>query len=150
MRRKTALTALLVLIFIFVPIMGICETIDWKQYNEGIRLAKKENKKVFLHFRTGWCGYCKQMELITFKDNSVVRFLNEHFVSIKVDGDKEKSFVKAYKVKGYPDNRWLDEKIKEAYRLPGFVGPETFLFFLEYIQTDSYKTMDPIKYYRSR
>ena len=29
--------------------------------------------------------------------------------------------------------------------LSGFVDPTTFLFFLEYIQTDYYKTMDPMQ-----
>lgn len=136
--------------FVFLSGSGICETIDWRQYHDGIRIAKKENKKVFLHFRTAWCRYCAQMEAVTFKDLSVVRFLNTYFVSIKVDGDKETSIVKSYKVPGYPDNRFLDEKAKAVYRLPGFSEPVAFLFFLEYIQTDSYKTMDPMQYYKSR
>ena len=140
---------MLIIAFVMMPGQGICKTIDWKQYNDGIRLAKKQNKKVFLHFRTDWCRYCVKMEKATFKDNSVVQFLNEHFISIKVDGDKEKSIAKAHKVKGFPDTRFLDEK-KEAYRLPGFIDPMTFLFFLEYIQTDSFKTMNPMQYYKSR
>ena len=148
MRRKIVLT--MIVAFVLMPCHGRCEAIDWKQYNEGVRLAKKQNKKIFLHFRTDWCGYCAQMERATFKDNSVVQFLNEHFVSIRVDGDKQKPIVKMYKVRGYPDNRFMDENKKEAFRIPGFVDPMTFLFFLEYIQTDSYKTMDPMQYYKTR
>ena len=148
MRKK--ILFIMLTAFIIMPGSGMCETIDWKQYNDGIRLAKKENKKVFLYFRTDWCGYCARMDHATFKDNKVVRFLNEHFVSIKVDGDKEKPILKEYKVAGFPDNRFLDKQKKEAFRLPGFVEPATFLFFLEYVQTDSYKTMDPMQYYKSR
>ncbi|RLC14397.1 MAG: hypothetical protein DRH93_20795 [Deltaproteobacteria bacterium] len=141
---------MLIVAFVMMPCYAICETIDWKKYSEGVRLARKQNKKIFLHFRTDWCRYCDQMEQTTFKDKSVGVFLNEHFVSIKVDGDREKSIAKTHKVTGFPDNRFLDEKIKEAFRLPGFVEPMTFLFFLEYIQTNSYKTMDPMQYYKSR
>ena len=142
-----------VLIITFWVLMsgsGMGETIDWKEYNDGIRLARKTEKKVFLHFRTDWCGYCAQMEKTTFKDNTVINFLNEHFVSIKVDGDREKSFTKAYKVTGFPDNRFLDEERKEVYRLPGFVESAAFAFFLEYIQTNSFKTMDPMQYYKTK
>ena len=148
MYRRIAL--MLLIAFVMIPCYGMCETIDWKQYNEGIQLAKKQNKKLFLHFRTDWCRYCAKMERATFKDNSVVQFLNEHFVSIKVDGDKQKPVVQLYKVKGYPDSRFIDENRKEAFRIPGFVDPAAFLFFLEYIQTDNYKTMDPMQYYKSR
>jgi thioredoxin-related protein len=137
-------------VLISMPCQVIGAVIDWKQFNEGIRLAEKQDKKIFLHFRTDWCGYCSQMERVSFKDSAVVKFLNENFVSIKVDGDKEKSITELYKVTGYPDNRFLDGKKKEAFRLPGFVDPMTLLFFLEYIQSDSFKTMDPMQYYKNR
>lgn len=148
MIRKIVL--IMIFAFVLMPGAGICEDIEWKKYSEGIRIARQESKKVFLHFRTDWCGYCRQMERFTFHDEKVVRFLNEHFVSIKVDGDAEKMYVKAHKVTGYPDNRFLDEQRKEVHRLPGFVDSSAFLFFLEYIKTDSYKTMDPMQYYKSR
>ncbi|MCP3875715.1 MAG: thioredoxin family protein [Desulfobacteraceae bacterium] len=141
---------ILLIVLILMPIQGICETIDWKQYSDGLRLAEKQNKKVFLHFRTDWCGYCKKMERYTFKDNEVVTFLNKHFISIKVDGDKEKFVTNHYGVKSFPDTRFLDENKEQIHRLPGFVDPMMFLFFLEYIQTDSYKTMDPMQYYKSK
>ena len=62
---------ILIVVFLMMSGFGICETIDWKQYNEGVRLAKKENKKIFLHFRTDWCGYCAQMEKTTFKEKLI-------------------------------------------------------------------------------
>ncbi len=130
--------------------IGVCESINWNAYDEGIRKAKLENKKVFLHFRTDWCGYCNQMDNTTFKDQNVIQFLNAHYVSIKVDGDREKKIGKAYKVTGYPDNRFLDEERKQVHRLPGYLEPNPFLFFLEYVESGSYKTMDPMEYYKTR
>ncbi len=129
---------------------GVSETMDWKQYDDGIRTAAAQGKKIFLHFRTDWCKYCALMDQQTFGNPLVIKFLSKHFIAVKIDGDKEKEVAKEYKVKGYPDNRFLDSKGKEAYRLPGFVEPDAFLFFLEYIQSDSYKTMDPMQYYKSR
>lgn len=148
MLRKIILV--MIAAFVLIPALGRCDAIDWKQYNDGILLAEKQNKKIFLYFRTDWCGYCGKMEHLTFEDQSVARFLNEHFVCIKVNGDKEPLIVKRYQVIGYPDSRFLDEKKKEAYRLPGFADAGAFLVLLEYIQTDSYKTMDPMQYYKSR
>lgn len=130
------------------PALG--QTIHWKTYAAGIREAKAENKKIFLHFMTQWCGYCKKMNQTTFADDEVVSYLNRHFVSIQVDGDKEKTLTGKYSVTGFPDNRFLDSDMNLAYRVPGFVDPLAFRFFMEYVKTDSYKTMDPMAYYRSR
>lgn len=143
----------LVITLLILPCQGISQTtdptIDWKPYKQGILLAQKQNKKVFLHFRADWCVYCDQMEQTSFKELSVVEFLNRNFISIKVDGDRERSIARAYRVKGYPDTRFLDGKT-EIFRLPGFIDPMTLFFFLEYIHTDSYTTMDPLEYYKTR
>ena len=136
--------------FFLISSPVICDTINWKPYDEGMRLARNQGKKTFLHFRTDWCRYCTQMDKETFSNPFVIKFLSDHFVAVKVDGDREQAVGKDYKVKGYPDNRFLDGKGEEVYGLPGFVEPQAFLFFLEYIQTDSYKTMDPMQYYKSR
>lgn len=130
------------------PALG--QTINWKTYAAGIREAKAENKKIFLHFMTQWCGYCKKMNQTTFKDDEVISYLNRHFVSIQVDGDKEKSVTETHRVTGFPDNRFLDSDMTLAYRVPGFTDPLAFRFFMEYVNTDSYKTMDPMEYYRTR
>ena len=148
MVKKIILMALVGLIM--MTGMGTCETLSWESYQTGTRLAREQKKNIFLHFRTDWCRYCAQMEQATFADSSVVRFLNDYFVSIKVDGDTEKSIVKKYKVTGYPGNLFLDNRKKEIYRLPGFVDAMAFLFFLEYVQSDAHKTMDPMQYYKSR
>nr|NJM04745.1 DUF255 domain-containing protein [Desulfobacula sp.] len=147
MRLKLAVMAAL---FFWTGHFAVCQTLDWKPYDEGMRQAESQGKKIFLHFRTDWCRYCAQMDQETFSHPLVIRFLSEHFIAVKVDGDREKGRAGEHHVTGYPDSRFLDERGREVYRLPGFVDPEVFLFFLEYIQTGSYKTMDPMQYYKSR
>jgi thioredoxin-related protein len=90
------------------------------------------------------------MDQETFSDPAVAAFLNERFVAIKVDGDREPSLAKAYKVTGYPDSRFLDREMKGVFQLPGFIESPAFFFFLEYIHSDSYKTMNPMQYYKTR
>ncbi len=147
MRFRIVLSAL---VLIWLARSAFCAGIDWKPYNEGMQQAREQNKKVFLHFRTDWCRFCSQMEQQTFSDASVIGFLTDHFVSIKVDGDREKDVGRAYKIVGYPDTRFLDGAGREVYKLPGMVAPDVLLFFLQYIQSESYQTMDPMEYYRSR
>jgi thioredoxin-related protein len=146
---KRAILIIALTLFLF-PFSAVCKTIDWQTYEPGIQKAEKQNKKVYLYFRTDWCKYCKKMDVTTFKNPNVIRFLNEHFIAIMVDGDREKKVNKAFRVTGYPDNRFLDENRKEVFRLQGFQEPGPFLFFLEYVESGAYKTMTPMEYFKSR
>ncbi|MBU0971790.1 MAG: thioredoxin family protein [Proteobacteria bacterium] len=129
---------------------GVCSTIDWKSYTQGVAEAKSQGKKVFLYFTTDWCAYCEKMDQESLGHGGVISFLNQNFISIRVDGDHEKKIVRAYKVFGYPESFFLDENMNPLLDLPGFVGPGLFYFYMEYIVSNAYRTMSPRQYYDSR
>lgn len=72
-------------------------------YDEAINAAKAENKLVFMDFYTDWCGPCKRMMNDVFPQKEVGDFMNEKFVCIKLNAEKEgKELAKLYKVTAYP------------------------------------------------
>ncbi len=135
---------------LMVPCLVFGQNIHWVDYEKGMVMAREQEKPVFLHFSAKWCGYCRKMERQTFQEKEVISDLNDHFISIKVDADAQQSLAREYKVSGLPDNRFLDKDGKLVYRVPGFMDPLAFGFFLEYIQTKAYKTMNPMTYYQSK
>lgn len=116
--------------------------IKWYPYDEGIALGLKEKKDVFLNFYANWCGYCKKMDNGTFKDSSVVAYLNENFISIKVNSDKEKRIASAYYVSGLPTSWFISKDGEKISNLPGYVPADMLMNILKYIYTDSYKKMN--------
>jgi thiol-disulfide isomerase/thioredoxin len=50
--------------------------------------ARAENKYIFMDCYATWCGPCKWMDKYILSDTSVVRYLDEHFILIKVQFDK--------------------------------------------------------------
>lgn len=140
----------LVWIVLGFPLMAAGAGIDWQSHRQGMDKAKLENKKIFLHFKSNRCGYCVKMDRITFSDAKVIAYLNTHFVPIRVNGDIDRELAKAYKVPGYPDNRFFDEKENQVFQFFGFYGPDAFMVFLEYIKTESYTSMNPMQFYESR
>lgn len=68
-------------------------------------------------------------------------YLNDHFIPIRVDFDREKEIVKQFNVQGIPDIWFLDSRGERLKRATGFVSEEILLSVLKYIKTDSYKTM---------
>ena len=60
--------------------------VDWHPWGrEALNRAKTEDKPVFLSIGYSTCHWCHVMEVESFDDVSVARYMNEHFIAIKVD-----------------------------------------------------------------
>src|SRR5688500_9725638 len=63
--------------------------VDWYPWGpEAFEKAKRENRPVFLSIGYSTCHWCHIMERESFEDAEIAAFLNEHFVSIKVDREE--------------------------------------------------------------
>ena len=71
--------------------------VDWFAWNEGaFAKAREENKPIFLSIGYSTCHWCHVMERESFEQENVGKFLNEHFVSIKVDREERPDVDKIY------------------------------------------------------
>ncbi len=132
---------------IFCLLLSISETnassdmITWNSYEKGMVIGKKEKKKIFINFYAKWCSYCAKMDSTTFKDSNVIDYLNEHFISIKINTDKDREIAAKYFVRGLPTSWFVAENGIKISGLPGFVKAAAFINVLKFIHTDSYKKM---------
>jgi len=144
--KKTKLTCIIMMIFYFISLWIYSpafssDKINWHKFKEGMELGKKGQKKIFLYFYADWCGYCEDMEKITFKDQTVIDLLNSRFIPVRVNTDKEKGATSGYNIRGLPSNWFITENGEKISNLPGYIPPDKLFFILKYIHTDSYKSM---------
>ena len=59
-----------------------------KTLSEVLDRAKAENKLVFVDFYTTWCLPCKLMDEDVFPNKEIGDFMNDNFISYKVDAEK--------------------------------------------------------------
>ncbi len=60
--------------------------VDWYPWGaEAFARARRENKPILLSIGYSTCHWCHVMERESFEDLEVARYLNTHFISIKVD-----------------------------------------------------------------
>jgi thioredoxin-related protein len=116
-------------------------SIDWQSYAKGLDIAKTQDKPVFLYFHADWCTYCTKLKKTTFTDKNVLNYLNDNFISISIDTEKEKAFANQWGIKGLPSIWFLKSDSSKISNLPGYVGPEHFLTILKFIRTESYAKM---------
>lgn len=63
--------------------------VDWYAWNdESLKKAKDENKPIFLSVGYSACHWCHVMAHESFENDEVAKFMNEHFVNIKVDREE--------------------------------------------------------------
>ncbi|MFO7997365.1 MAG: thioredoxin family protein [Bacteroidales bacterium] len=127
--------------FAITPVNSLHAEIKWNSYETGMNKISEENLKGFLHFYTDWCTYCKKMNQETFSDDSVADYLNQNFVPIRINAEKQREVAKKYGVSRFPNNWFISEDSSDIGSQPGFIPPDALLKMLQYINTDSFEDM---------
>ncbi len=71
--------------------------VDWYPWDEeALEKAKVENKPIFLSIGYAACHWCHVMEKETFSDPVIADFMNQYFISIKVDREERPDLDKIY------------------------------------------------------
>src|SRR2546422_9891706 len=71
--------------------------VDWYPWGtEAFEKARREGKPVFLSIGYSTCHWCHVMERESFENETIAAYLNEHFVSIKVDREERPDVDQVY------------------------------------------------------
>lgn len=71
--------------------------VNWYPWSEeALEKAKIENKLIIISIGYAACHWCHVMEKESFEDESVAHFMNQHFVSIKVDREERPDIDQIY------------------------------------------------------
>ena len=71
--------------------------VDWYPWGiEALEKAKREDKPILLSIGYSACHWCHVMAAESFEDEVTAKFMNEHFVSIKVDREQRPDLDKVY------------------------------------------------------
>ncbi|MDX4028213.1 protein-disulfide reductase DsbD [Aliarcobacter skirrowii] len=96
----------------------------------------KSSKPIMLDFWATWCVSCKELDEITFKDDEVIKRL-QNFTLLKVDvtqnSDDDKAIQKRFGVVGPPALIFWDENKQEvkSAKIVGYKNPKEFLEVLD-------------------
>ncbi len=112
------------------------EDIHWKKLDDAMSESARSHKPVFLMIHAKWCGYCRKMESITFRDPEVSRLLATKFTDSKLDGEgsaqlrwppkkaiSEAEIAYSLGVRGYPTLIFFRHDRKELARISSYLNP---------------------------
>jgi uncharacterized protein YyaL (SSP411 family) len=99
--------------------------VDWYPWGpEALKRAKEFGRPIFLSIGYSACHWCHVMEHECFEDAGIAKYLNEHFVAIKVDREERPDLDSIYMTAlqamtreggGWPLSVWLTPDLKPFY-----------------------------------
>ncbi len=94
--------AFIFLIFVFSCKQQQSEEIHWYSFEEGLKLAKQQDKLVLLDIYAKWCHWCNVMENTTYRNKAVIKLIKKYYVPVRVDADERPDINKKYNQGGLP------------------------------------------------
>lgn len=121
--------------------------LDWDQkltWDQILKKAKSQNKKIFVDCIATWCGPCKSMDSLVYSQDIVIKTLEKDFIPIKLQFDVtthdskdikdryllSQFFSKKYGVQSFPTYLFFSADGTLEYRQSGLKNVETFLSIL--------------------
>ena len=124
-------------------------------YDKALELAKKENKPLYLHFTTDWCGWCRKIEKDDYANPKGQAALKD-FVAASLDctqgekapadNAKNQKLMEKYGGSGYPYIVILAPDGTKLYTIEGYKPLEGFLADLKEAKDASKKYGDFVEY----
>lgn len=121
--KHAALSGFASIICLLWASVGFTQEIHFESdYPTALEKAKQSNKPLFIDFYATWCGPCKYLEQDVFTDKGVADYFNTHYVSLRVDAEKEEqALVERIGVSAYPTLLFLSPEGEEIKRQVGAV-----------------------------
>jgi thioredoxin-related protein len=151
----------LAVIFVLTAVVTQAQEVKWLSFEEAIELNKANPKPILVDLYTDWCGWCKKMDATTYKNEVIVKYINDNYYAVKMDGEgkdninfKGKTFkfvqngrskyheLAAAILKGkmsYPSTAFFNAEEQLLQTIPGYLTKERFEKILSYFSGDAYK-----------
>lgn len=101
--------------------------IKWRtEYNAARKEAQEKGLPLLIDFMTQNCFWCKELDNKTFKDAGVTSALNEKFVPLKVDAEREPGLASMLGISSYPTVVIAAPEGKVISSVVGFKDVPTF------------------------
>ena len=132
-------------------------------FEDALKKAASENKRVVIDVYTDWCGWCKKMDAEAYSNDEVKKLLEDNFVLVKLNAEgkdkltyngkkyTEEELSYYFEVFSFPTTIFLEPDGKlisfkyDNYpmkNIPGYVKTDEFKKLLIFFRDGKYKDID--------
>ncbi len=82
--------------------------VAWRPWGpDAFAVAQDADKPIILSINAVWCYWCHEMDAGAYSDDAVIRYVNDHFIPVRVDTDHRPDINARYNVGGWPTTSFL-------------------------------------------
>ena len=139
-------------------LMESLTSILWQSMGDAERMARKKGKMVLIDVSTKWAGWTLLMNKNTYSKKSIIRYLNENFLAVRLDAETNdtipfnnvsytRNFGSPYHTLAYsllegkmefPSIVILDEEMNEIFVIPGYMDANKMEVMLHFFSEKAY------------
>jgi thioredoxin-related protein len=148
-------------------IKGQNTEINWMSLEEAIQAQAVSPRKIMMDVYTTWCGPCKMLDINTFQNPDVVKYISENYYAVKFDAEgsqqinfKQRVFknpnydpnrtgrnaqhelASAMGINMYPTIVFLNENGDILLPIPGYKTPAQLELYLKLFFNDDHQTIN--------
>ncbi len=98
---RTAVPVIVILASTTTP--AIAQEVRWRHdYSAARREAAETGRPLLFDFGTEACVWCRKLDATTFRDPKVAKLLNDRFIPVKIDANKEPKLTAALSIDSFP------------------------------------------------
>ncbi len=103
MKRQGWLRCLFVVGAVWIQNPARAQQIDWRQdYAQARKEAEQTNRPLLIEFVSANCPGCDQLDAVPFRDTAVVTTLNQQFVPLRIQAERNPALTRALNIQNYP------------------------------------------------
>ncbi len=137
------------------------QLVDWLSMEEAQERAREEGKWVLIDVYTEWCGFCRRMNTETYRDENVLKAIEENYLAVRLDAEskdvitfnghqiEKRDLAYEFRVSSYPTTIIIAHDGEPFAAQPGFMDAPTFTNILNFVADGKYETMSFEEYEKS-
>ena len=93
---------------------------DAETIEEGVELAREQNKLIFLYINADWCTYCRLIEKEFGESEEFQQIMDEHYIWVTLDFNENPALVSRFNLQGPPAMIVLKQNGEALVGIPGY------------------------------
>ena len=119
------------LLLTFILATSLFASVNWiEDYDDALKIAQKENKRIYMFIVSNNCGWCKKFESTTLKDKKILQRLKKQYVLLHLIREID-DIPSKFKTTPIPRHYFLTNKGEVIFPVVGYRDVETFNNFLD-------------------
>jgi len=111
--------------------------VKWQGWSDAaFEQAKRENRFILLNMEAVWCHWCHVMDEKTYSDPAVHAYLQENYITLRVDQDARPDLANRYRDYGWPATILFAPDGTEVAKRAGYIAPDNMLRLLKAVVAD--------------